>query len=241
MVVHSWSDRQPGQLLLWRKAAPAGARWQLISSQQPGIEPKQMATLDLVRIKARDGRDLPVWLTKPADAQPGQPRPALLLVHGGPWVRHGHWRWDPMAQFLASRGYLVIEPEFRGSDGYGAAHLQAGNKQWGQAMQDDVADALLRAQKQGLASDQACILGGSYGGYCTLLGRGLFSPMEATRKWLAGWQARRAANAQAGRLGKPCNDGCRPASPFPSGLPSERAPTSLRSSLGPTAPVSLRA
>jgi dipeptidyl aminopeptidase/acylaminoacyl peptidase len=75
-----------------------------------------------------------------------------------------------MQQFLASRGYVVIEPEFRGSTGYGEAHFKAGFKQWGQAMQDDVADALLWAQQQGLASSKACIAGASYGGYSTLMG-----------------------------------------------------------------------
>ena len=75
-----------------------------------------------------------------------------------------------MAQFLASRGYVVIEPEFRGSAGYGAAHQRAGYKQYGKAMQDDVADALLWAQKQGIASERACIAGASYGGYATLMG-----------------------------------------------------------------------
>jgi len=75
-----------------------------------------------------------------------------------------------MEQFLASRGYLVISPEFRGSQGYGSAHFQAGWKQWGRAMQDDVADALLWAQSRGLASKQACIAGASYGGYATLMG-----------------------------------------------------------------------
>jgi len=92
------------------------------------------------------------------------------VVHGGPWVRIGHWNWQPLEQFLASRGYLVISPEFRGSTGYGDAHYRAGWKQWGQAMQDDVADALQWAQKQGLASDQACIAGASYGGYSALMG-----------------------------------------------------------------------
>jgi dipeptidyl aminopeptidase/acylaminoacyl peptidase len=75
-----------------------------------------------------------------------------------------------MAQFLASRGWLVIEPEFRGSDGYGRVHMEAGFRQWGQAMQDDVADALLWARAQGLAGDRACIVGGSYGGYSALMG-----------------------------------------------------------------------
>lgn len=170
-VVQSFSDQVPGQLLLWNQAAQDGkGAWKVIGNQQPGIDAKRMGTLDLVRIRARDGRDLPVWVTKPHDFQPGQPRPAVVMVHGGPWVRIGHWHWDPMAQFLASRGYVVIEPEFRGSEGYGRAHETAGNKQWGQAMQDDVADALRWAQGEKIAGDKACIVGGSYGGYSALMG-----------------------------------------------------------------------
>src|SRR5262249_33506883 len=111
-----------------------------------------------------------VWLTLPPGLPAGQPAPAVVLVHGGPWVRGGHWHWDPMAQFLASRGYLVIAPDFRGSTGYGHEHFRAGWKQWGLAMQDDVAAALLWAQKQGLADRRACIAGASYGGYATLMG-----------------------------------------------------------------------
>lgn len=170
-VVSSWSDRHPGQLLLWRQADQGGrGQWRGISVQQPGVDPQRMATLDLVRIRARDGRDLPVWVTRPAAFKPGQPLPAVVLVPNGPWQRHGHWRWDPMAQFLASRGYVIIEPEVRGSDGYGAAHLRAGDKQWGQAMQDDVADALRWAQAEKIASDKACIAGPGYGGYSALMG-----------------------------------------------------------------------
>ncbi|MCV2371078.1 S9 family peptidase [Roseateles oligotrophus] len=167
VLVRSYSDQDPGRLYLYEAA---NKRWQSISKVLDGIEPKRMATVDLQRIKARDGRDLPVWLTQPAGSKAGQPLPTVVLVHGGPWVRIGHWRWQAMEQFLASRGYLVISPEFRGSTGYGDAHYKAGWKQWGQSMQDDVADALLWAQKQGLASDKACIAGASYGGYSTLMG-----------------------------------------------------------------------
>lgn len=167
MLVHSYSDRQPGQLWLYRKGhTPA---WMPISSVQPGIDAKAMASVELHRIRARDGLELPVWVTTPAGEARG-PRPAVVLVHGGPWVRGGHWRWQALPQFLASRGYLVIEPEFRGSEGYGLRHLQAGFRQWGQAMQDDVSDALRWAQQQGMASDQACIAGASYGGYSALMG-----------------------------------------------------------------------
>jgi len=170
VVVRSWSDRHPGQLLLWAAEPGGPGRWQVVSNLMPGIQPQRMATLSFERIRARDGRDLPLWVTLPADFKPEQPRPAVVLVHGGPWVRGGHWHWDPMAQFLASRGWVVIEPEFRGSAGYGRAHMAAGYKQFGQAMQDDVADALLWAQSQKIASNKACIAGGSYGGYATLMG-----------------------------------------------------------------------
>jgi len=112
-----------------------------------------------------------VWVTLPPGFKPGQPAPpAVVMVHGGPWVRGGNWEWSPTEQFLASRGYAVIAPEFRGSTGFGQAHFRAGFKQWGQAMQDDVADALLWARKEGLAGPKACIAGASYGGYATLMG-----------------------------------------------------------------------
>ena len=168
MLVRSYADRDPGRLWLY---TASNQRWQGISSVQQGIDPRRMAAVDFQRIKARDGRDLPLWLTQPQGVKAGQPAPAVVLVHGGPWVRGGHWRWEPFEQFLASRGYLVISPEFRGSTGYGQAHFRAGWKQWGQAMQDDVADALLWARAQGLADPQrACIAGASYGGYATLMG-----------------------------------------------------------------------
>lgn len=168
VLVRSFSDRDPGMLWLYEVAAK---RWQAVSKVLDDIDPRRMATVDLHRIKARDGRDLPVWVTRPQGLQPGQSAPTVVLVHGGPWVRGGHWEWQAFEQFLASRGYLVISPEFRGSDGYGDAHYRAGWKQWGQAMQDDVADALLWAQGQGWADKKrACIAGGSYGGYSALMG-----------------------------------------------------------------------
>ena len=168
-LVRSYSDRDPGRIYLFQAKPPEGEKnWRLIKAVREDIRPDQMATLELQRIKARDGLDLPVWITRRPDAK--GPLPAVVLVHGGPWVRGREWHWDADAQFLASRGYVVIEPEFRGSTGYGSAHLEAGFKQWGQAMQDDVADALRWAQKEGLASDKACIAGASYGGYSALMG-----------------------------------------------------------------------
>jgi acetyl esterase/lipase len=168
VLVRSFSDRDPGMLWLYEVAAK---RWQPVSKVLDDVDWRRMATVDLHRIKARDGRDLPVWVTRPQGLQPGQSAPTVVLVHGGPWARGGHWEWQAFEQFLASRGYLVISPEFRGSTGYGDAHYRAGWKQWGQAMQDDVADALLWAHGQGLADKKrACIAGASYGGYSTLMG-----------------------------------------------------------------------
>jgi len=92
-------------------------------------------------------------------------------VHGGPNLRGGSWEWSREAQFLASRGYLVIEPEFRGSTGFGDKHFKAGWKQWGQAMQTDLADAALWAAQKGWADPKRIgIMGASYGGYATLMG-----------------------------------------------------------------------
>ncbi|MDT7837853.1 alpha/beta hydrolase family protein [Aquabacterium sp. OR-4] len=166
-LVSSHSDRDPGQLYLYTAAT---GQMQHLGPRMGGIDPAAMARVQLHPIRARDGLPLPVWLTVPAGATPGRALPAVVLAHGGPWLRGGHWRWEPMAQFLASRGWLVISPDFRGSTGYGQAHLRAGFRQWGRAMQDDLADALRWARREGLAGPQACIIGGSYGGYATLMG-----------------------------------------------------------------------
>jgi dipeptidyl aminopeptidase/acylaminoacyl peptidase len=168
-LVRSYSDHDPGTIWLYQaQPAAENPHWRAIGAVKRGVSADQMASLQFERIKARDGRDLPVWVTRPDGAK--GPLPAVVLVHGGPWVRGGSWGWHAYPQFLASRGYLVIEPEMRGSTGYGLAHYKAGFKQFGQAMQDDVADALKWAQQQGLASDKACIAGASYGGYSTLMG-----------------------------------------------------------------------
>jgi len=167
-LVHSWSDREPGQLWVYHASQD---RWQGVGRVRGDVDPKRMATLDLHRIKARDGLELPVWVTLPPGTTKASRRPAVVLVHGGPWVRGTRWGWNDDAQFLASRGYVVIEPEFRGSTGYGDAHFRAGWKQWGLAMQDDVADALNWAVGQGwVDAKRACIAGASYGGYAVLAG-----------------------------------------------------------------------
>jgi dipeptidyl aminopeptidase/acylaminoacyl peptidase len=167
VLVASWSDRQPLQFLVYDRAT---GKLSKLGETHPAIDPARMAPLDLVQVKARDGEPIPTWVTIPAGAQDHK-RPMVVLVHGGPYVRGSEWSWDPERQFLAARGYVVIEPEYRGSTGYGDRHFRAGWKQWGLKMQDDIADATRWAISQGIADPQRiCIAGASYGGYATLMG-----------------------------------------------------------------------
>lgn len=168
VLVNSWSDQDPGS---WWVYYPAISKWVGVGPVRRDIDARRMATLDLHRIKARDGSDLPVWVTLPPGAAKAGPRPAVVLVHESAWSRGVRWGWNATAQFLASRGYVVIEPEFRGSSGFGDKHERAGWKQWGRAMQDDIADATRWAATKGwVDSGKVCIAGASYGGYATLMG-----------------------------------------------------------------------
>ena len=167
LLVHSASDRQPLQYLLYTRAS---GKIIGLGSTHPGIEPSQMGRRDFLHYQARDGRAIPAYVTMPPGA-PAGPRPAVVLVHGGPSLRGGYWDWDAEAQFLATRGYVVLQPEFRGSAGFGQQHFHAGWKRWGGAMQDDLADAAQWAVKQGWADPRRiAIMGASYGGYATLMG-----------------------------------------------------------------------
>lgn len=166
VLVTSNSDRQPATFALFDIKAGTITP---IAASRPWIRRETMAARDMVRIDARDGLSLPVHVTRPNGQK--TPLPTVVLVHGGPWVRGGEWQWEPESQFLASRGYVVIEPEFRGSTGFGFKHFRSSWKQWGLTMQDDVADAAQWAVKQGYADPKRiCIAGASYGGYATLMG-----------------------------------------------------------------------
>ncbi len=167
VLMVSFSDLEPGQYWVYRAAT---REWRPLGERRPGISARLMGMTDLVRVRARDGLPLPVWITRPAGAAKG-PLPTVVLVHGGPWVRGRDWAWSDDAQFLASRGYLVIEPEFRGSAGYGQRLYRAGFKQYGRAMQDDLVDVQAWAVQKGLTDpDRVCIAGASYGGYAALMG-----------------------------------------------------------------------
>jgi dipeptidyl aminopeptidase/acylaminoacyl peptidase len=129
-----------------------------------------MAYKHPLRYGARDGLSIPAYLTLP-NGVPPKNLPMVVLVHGGPSVRGGHWGFNREAQFLASRGYAVLEPDFRGSLGYGRKHEMAGWRQWGLGMQNDVADGARWAIAKGFADPKRiCVAGASYGGYATLMG-----------------------------------------------------------------------
>ena len=166
VLVQSWSDRQPDVYRLYDVHA---GTLSLIGQSRPWIKANEMARREMRRFAARDGLKVPVHVTRPAGLT--NPAPTIVLVHGGPFIRGGEWQWEAESQFLASRGYVVIEPEYRGSTGYGFRHFEAGWKQWGRAMQDDIADATRWAIDEGLAdAKRICIAGASYGGYATLMG-----------------------------------------------------------------------
>lgn len=167
VLVHSFSDVDPGRFLLYERQS---GRLTELGAAMPGVRPQQMAPVDMVRYRARDGLVIPAYLTVPRGGT-GKKLPLVVLVHGGPNTRGMTWGWHPEAQFLASRGYAVLQPEFRGGTGFGWRHFKAGWKQWGKAMQDDLADGVRWAVAQGIAdAGRVCIAGGSYGGYAAMMG-----------------------------------------------------------------------
>jgi dipeptidyl aminopeptidase/acylaminoacyl peptidase len=169
MLVRSSSSTQPDQwFVLDAKSGKITAR---LGNALPEVNARALAPTRLVQFKARDGMDIPAWLTLPRDLPAGGPPPLVVLVHGGPWVRGSDGDWDSEVQFLASRGYAVLQPEFRGSAGFGRTHFSAGVKQWGLSMQTDLEDAARWAVSQGHAdAKRVCIAGASYGGYAALMG-----------------------------------------------------------------------
>jgi dipeptidyl aminopeptidase/acylaminoacyl peptidase len=135
-----------------------------------------LAPMHPVEITSRDGLTLVSYLTLPpgsdpdGDGRPTEAVPMVLNVHGGPWGRDD-WGYDSIHQWLANRGYAVLSVNFRGSTGFGKEFVNAGNRQWGAAMHDDLIDAVNWAVAEKITeSDRVGILGGSYGGYATLVG-----------------------------------------------------------------------
>ena len=147
---------------------------ELVAHARPTIAPEDVGEVLTIEYKARDGLTIPALLTLPVESE-AKKSPLIVMPHGGPEA-HDSVGFDWMAQFFASRGYMVFQPNFRGSDGFGGAFRDAGHGEWGGKMQDDITDGVKALITSGRADPgRICIIGGSYGGYAALAG-GAFTP-----------------------------------------------------------------
>ncbi len=141
----------------------------LLFTTQPKLEGLELSPMKPISYRSRDGLTIHGYLTVPVGVE-AKNLPAVLLVHGGPWGRDA-WGFNPMVQWLANRGYAVLQVNFRGSTGYGKKFLNAGNREWAGKMHDDLLDGVEYLLREGVADPKKiAIMGGSYGGYATLVG-----------------------------------------------------------------------
>lgn len=176
-IISLSADRQRMLVLVDRPDSPGaiyffdtgGDKLSLVSFINPDLRGRPLAMVQTVHYTARDGTPIEAILTLPRD-RPQKNLPIVMLPHGGPWAQDTP-DYDYWAQFIATRGYAVLQPNYRGSTGYGSAFERMGEGQMGLAMQDDLTDGLQWAAKQGIADPRrACIVGGSYGGYAAMWG-----------------------------------------------------------------------
>jgi len=164
-IVTVVSDRDPGKYLLFDLDSRNAA---YLVSAKPWLDPAMMRPMQPITLKARDGLTLHGFITLPAN---GKPYPLIVLPHGGPINISDTWGYDAETQLFASRGYAVLQVDYRGSGGHGLWFQSLGYKQWGLSMQDDLTDATQWAISQGYADpNRICIYGASYGGYAALEG-----------------------------------------------------------------------
>jgi dipeptidyl aminopeptidase/acylaminoacyl peptidase len=164
VIVAATSDRTGGTRYLYERSAD---RLTKLGDVAPWLPEAQMARQQPIVYKARDGLDIQGYLTLPNNRE-AKNLPLVVNPHGGPWARDV-WGFNPEVQFLANRGYAVLQMNYRGSTGYGRKFWTASFKQWGKAMQDDITDGVRHLVAQGIVDPtRVCIYGGSYGGYATL-------------------------------------------------------------------------
>jgi dipeptidyl aminopeptidase/acylaminoacyl peptidase len=165
-LIVAGSDVEPGETYLFdRRTKNLTLQYRVREKLPRG----HLAEMKPVRYKSSDGLEIPAFLTLPKGVE-AKNLPLIMFPHGGPWARDS-WGYNTFAQFLANRGYAVLQPNFRGSTGYGKKFLDAGNKQWGDKMQDDITWGVKYLVAQGVADPKRVgIMGGSYGGYATLAG-----------------------------------------------------------------------
>ncbi len=165
-IVVSYSDTDPGTVWLFdRKTGGLTTLYQV----REKIPREAMSEMKPIRYKSSDGLEIPAYLTLPKGLE-AKNLPLIVFPHGGPWARDS-WGFNGYAQFLANRGYAVLQPNFRASTGFGKKFLNSGNKQWGDLMQDDITWGVKHLVSQGIVDGKRVgIMGGSYGGYATLAG-----------------------------------------------------------------------
>lgn len=169
LLVLAFSDRHPGAFLLFD--AHAGTM-RLLGERMPWLDPQMMAPMEPIRFRARDGLEIHGYLTLPPGLAAGVKPPLVVVPHGGPAARD-IWSFDAFVQLLASRGYAVLQPDFRGSTGYGRDFFAAGQREAGGKIQDDIADATRWAMASGrIDPDRVAIVGVSFGGYSALFALG---------------------------------------------------------------------
>jgi dienelactone hydrolase len=165
-IVSASSDVDPGSVYRYDRASQTLSR---LYRSRPDLPSEHLADMEAIRYEARDGLEIPAYLTLPKGVE-AENLPLVVYVHGGPWARDT-WGYDAYAQFFANRGYAVLQANFRGSTGYGKDFLNAGNKEWGEAMQNDLTDGVQYLVDRGTVHpERVGIFGGSYGGYATLAG-----------------------------------------------------------------------
>lgn len=160
------ADKDPARFYAYDRATREAT---FLFAARPELEKYTLAAMRSVTIKSRDGLDLVSYLSVP-DGVEAKNLPMVLDVHGGPWVRD-HWGYNPEAQWFANRGYACLQVNYRGSTGFGKNFVNAGNREWGAKMHDDLIDAVNWAVAEGIADPKRVVIyGGSYGGYAALVG-----------------------------------------------------------------------
>ena len=167
MMVRLGASNDPGRYYLFDQQDGV---MQLFAQANEQLKPRMLAPTGYTTYKTRDGLDIPAYLTLPT-GRPAKGLPLVILPHGGPYGIRDDGTYDVEVQFLANRGYAVLQPEYRGSGGYGRAFSEKGQGQWGRAMQDDLDDGMDWLAMQGMIDPKrVCIVGSSYGGYAALWG-----------------------------------------------------------------------
>jgi dipeptidyl aminopeptidase/acylaminoacyl peptidase len=167
-IVFVHSDVNPGQYYVYDRSKKTLS---LLTQIRPAIRPEVAAKVEPLVFKAGDGLKIHAWITLPNTSAKTGKYPLVVLPHGGPYGPADRWRFDPEAQLLASRGYAVLQVNFRGSGGYGRDFIEAGYREWGGKMQSDLSDGVRAAlAKFPLDSNRVCIFGASYGAYAALMG-----------------------------------------------------------------------